>query len=740
MSARRRVAPLLGAAALGLLAVLPVAAQPPPSTESPQPSPTAPPKPTLPLAVHLGGITPLAPQPTDTLVVTGTLRNVSTTTVSDLDVSLRYGSNRIGSRSEFDDYAAQPNGTLPPNRAGAATLALARTSLRPRASETFTLKVPVDSLGLDKRSWQVYEIGVQVVGLTPAGTQTVGRLRTFLPWAPLGVPGVGLPTRVAWVWPLVDTPHRIVGRTFADDTLGTSFASGGRLYALLHAGLDASVQQTPPAKPRTQRQRQQGITPKQPPKVTPVPVTWAVDPMLVQDALDMGGGYPVNTNGKTTSGVGAKAARFWLAGLRDGVSRGELLALPYADPDIVAAVRSGLGAEVQVSINAGQTLLSSALSSLPLSYAWPPSGLTDQHTLDTLFAAGVRTVVLSDAALPIVGGAPNETPGTHAIAEAHDGKLDALLVDGGLGTIVADGVAAPDRASLDVQRYLAETLMIQAELPSDQRTEVIAPDRRWMPSAAYADALIADTGKVPWIAPVSLSTAASSPVSTKVTRGPVAYTRSDRRAELSPDYLAAVRAIKGRADAFGSILIPGDPQAREYDQAILRTLSSAWRSDDTTASERLDAVSTSLATTMGRVRIATAPGSFVTLTSHSGTVPVTVSNELDTPVRVVVGISSQHLKLSGTGRTAESIPPHRQIPIDVKATAQTSGVFRLDVALYTPTGQVYQRVRLFVRSTAYGTVALLITGGATAVLMVAVVVRLVRRGMRARRRVATASR
>jgi hypothetical protein len=164
-------------------------------------------------------------------------------------------------------------------------------------------------------------------------------------------------------------------------------------------------------------------------------------------------------------------------------------------------------------------------------------------------------------------------------------------------------------------------------------------------------------------------------------------------------------------------------------------LSSAWRDAHADGTAWLSGVRAALASTMRRVRIATGERSFVTLTSHSGTVPVTVSNELDTPVHVVVGITSGlHLKVAGNGRKSEVIPPHRRIPIDVKATAQTSGVFPLEVTLYTPSGQTYQKVQLFVRSTAYGVVALLITGGATGVLMFAVVVRLVRRGLRARRR------
>jgi hypothetical protein len=65
-------------------------------------------------------------------------------------------------------------------------------------------------------------------------------------------------------------------------------------------------------------------------------------------------------------------------------------------------------------------------------------------------------------------------------------------------------------------------------------------------------------------------------------------------------------------------------------------------------------------------------------------------------------------------------------------------VFGLTVQLTTKSGRPYGApVPLRIRSTAYGTTALLITGGATAVLLLTVIVRLIRRARAARRDVET---
>jgi hypothetical protein len=442
----------------------------------------------------------------------------------------------------------------------------------------------------------------------------------------------------------------------------------------------------------------------------------------------MSAGYRVGSG----QGTGTAVAKTWLAGLRAATNGAEVIALPYADPDIVAADRSHLEEQVQVALHTGESLLASELAVSPLAYSWPPNGLLDQHTLDTLFNAQVTTVVVGQQSLPYAFD-PSVTPSAHTTVRARDGNLDALELDDQLDAAIATGVANPADERLAVQRYLGETLMIQAERPFTQRTVVVAPERRWTPGPTYAATLLDDTGRVPWIQPVTVGEAAQTEPSTGVTRLGLTYPNSARHAELTRDYLSGVRALQADADTFAAILAPGEAQAREFDDAVLRSLSSAWRGREGNAQSFRGTVADELNATKRKVRIASAPGSFVTLTSHTGTVPITVSNELDAPVRVAVQISSQHLQVSGGGRVAETIQPHRQVAIDVRATARTSGVFPLEVNLLTPNGLMYDHTNLLVRSTAYGVVALLITGLATGILLLAVVIRLVRRARAARR-------
>jgi hypothetical protein len=676
------------------------------------------------LVLTLSTLRPVAPQPGQTLVITGTLSNETTEDVSDLSLQLRM-SGAVGSRSEFDSYADDPFGALPTVGLTNVTgiLPAEQTRLAPGAEEPFEISVPVNSLVLPATTWQVHELGVAVSGTTTSGLLDTGALRTFLPWAPRSAPGT--PLQVAWVWPLVDRPHRAVSATWLDDNLAPELTGKGRLARLLAVG--SATENPPPHIPGRHRAA----------TTRAVPVTWALDPMLVEDAGLMSRGYTVRAaNGTAVAGTGRTAAGQWLAALHTGLSKADVIPLPYADPDLVAATRAGLSTQLGVATANSRTLLARELPTATLlATGWPDNGLTDQQTLDTMVGTGITSVLLSGDALPIEGAPPNETPSAHATVTTGEGELAALLTDPVLSSTVDDGADDPTQAALSLQRYLAETLMIEAEAPSDVRNVVIAPDRRWAPTARYAGALLADSGKVPWIEPVPLSTVIDSPVDTEVTRGALDYPTSARHAELRASYLRQVNALQTQLNDFGAVLTSGASTIQGYAGALQRLLSSAYRTDTTGAQTALSSIRQSLDAQMNQVRITTNAGSYITLTSHNGKVPITVSNNLDTTVHVVLKVdANQRLALANDGRETLTIPAHQAVAVSVRAVAKTSGVFPLQVRLLTPGLDGYgSTVQLYVRSTAYGTVTLIITAASTLALLIAVGVRLTRRAVRARR-------
>ena len=240
---RGRAARLL--TAIGI-ACLPLAAAtlPAHATGLPSPTTTASPEslPATPVSVGLTSITPIAPQPGDTLTITGTATNVTADPISGLGVELLMGPT-LGNRSSFDLFAAAPTGAVSGLTQVAAPLTpLADTTLDAGRSESFEISVPVNNLGLGTTSWQVHELGIQVSGTTTAGVGPVGQLRTFLPWAPRSA-RFGLDRlQLAWLWPVVDRPHRGVTPDWLDDQLAGALTTNGRLGRLVAAAASAETQ------------------------------------------------------------------------------------------------------------------------------------------------------------------------------------------------------------------------------------------------------------------------------------------------------------------------------------------------------------------------------------------------------------------------------------------------------------------------------------------------------------------
>jgi hypothetical protein len=675
-----------------------------------------------PIHIELTRLTPIAPQPGDTLVVAGTLTNVSRETINDILYTLKFSSVPVGSRGSFDAYADDQDGLVSDLAGPFAPVKQANPSyLAPGASEHFRIAYPIDSANFGTVP-QVRDMGISV----STGSTPVGHLRTFLPWAPRATT-TGVPIRLAWLWPLVDRPHRTTAIKWTDDSLAPEVAPTGRLTELLQAGIDAETQH-PLSKHGTTRS---------------VPVTFAIDPLLLADLKAMTAPYKVPAeDGGTTDGVGTADAKTWLAALRAATGQpvASVLSLPYADPDVVAAVRAGFTAAVGVAATTGRALVDSTLGVTSLHYGWPPGGFADERSVNALSASGDTSIVLSDEAVrPVV--IPTATPTAHtSITTSGAGTVDTLLTDSTLNDVVNFGVNNPDGWRVSLQRYLAETLMIYAEAPGTPRAVIVAPNRRWTPDPTYAGDLLADTGKVPWITPTSLSDVQASPADTATIRSGLTYPGFAKHNELSPSYLSNVGALNRDITNFTAILPARNATIGAFSLAAEQALSSAWRADHTAASTALTALTSEVTHAMNSVRITSKENSLVTLTSHGGKIPITIANDLSTPVRLTLHVDGlQRLTLDNSGKVSVEVPAGQQTVVDVHADAKTSGVFPLTVQLLTPNGHRYgDPVDLLVRSTVYGTITLVITGAATAALLIAVAIRLVRRGLAARRSTATA--
>lgn len=649
-----------------------------------------------PVVVAVTALTPKVLTAQSTLTIAGTLTNRGEQVQRDLHVVVGIG-GAITSRSAL--AGADDN---PPPVVRSLGSSRDISTLAPRARPAgFSLTIPVRDLHLDQLG--VYPLQVQAM----SSRGLVGSVQTYLPWFPDQV----APTRLAWLWPLVDRPRRAADDVLTDDGLADELKPGGRLRGLLDAALAA------------RRHRP-----------APVPVTLAIDPDLLATVASMTMPYQVTgADGHTQRGSGSQAAAGWLADLRALVAAGDpVIALPYADPDVVALQEAGLGGTLTAAIKAGAATVTDLLPKAKLAdIAWPPAGAVTTRTLYTMNdAAPLGAVVLDESAVPLVTNR-TYTVGALSPQSLLGHSLDALVADGGMTAVLDRDAASGLPPRLAEQRFLAETAMLTAERPTMSRDVLVAPPRRWN-AAGYGAQLLADTGEVPWLAPTALGQVRTDPAP-DVRRRSLRYPDQAARQQLAASYLGTVAKLSTSLTRFGAIVVD-KALLRPLESGLWRSASTAWR-DHLAGGERVrNATAATLRALRDKVQV-TSGGRVVTLTSFSGTVPITIANELPSDVVVRVRVDARNrARLQSSASMVQRIPAHRREQVKVQVSAPAPGAFPVYVSLATETGvPLGDRVTLRVNVTAYGRLALAITVAALGVLLVAVGVRLTRRALASRR-------
>ena len=616
-----------------------------------------------------------------TLRVGGQLRLLSGFEVRDTQIQLEVGSSPVTARSALDEVVQDPGYTVPVT-GGAQSLG--RLPLgRPIG---FRIRVGADTLPLGVTG--VYPLRLVVTGVVRGVTTEVTSMTTLLPWYPAG--DQVDQTRLMWLWPIMDGARRDETGVFTSDTLADSMAPTGRLGTLV----DVAVGR---------------------------PVTWFVDPALLADASAMAGGYQVATADQPERGLRGDEARQWLEELSAASSSHPMAIVPYGDVDVGSVLDAGYPGLVRSASRWGSRVTTSVLGRpVERRIAWPDNGVTDGLAVDRMSRAGEKAVILSGAlAQPVT--TPAYTPSGRATVG--EKQVSALLTDPTLDALVAQPL--DDQPLLARQRFLAQTLLITVELPSDPRLVTIAPPRRWSPDREYADALLEATTRAAWLRPVSLDKALAWPVPTLERQPLPEDPPSDQFPALYVD-----QANQGRADTltFGGILTDPLPIVPGYQAAFYSALSTVWRSDLEGGTALLEGATERLGKERSKVRIVSRGG---TITSDSGRLPITVANDLDQAVVVGLDVeSTDQLRLQVTAPDRVRVQSGGRVSVDASVNATTSGNLSAIAQLTTPAGRAYEDpVTLDIRVRAYGQVALLVFGGATALLVLAAAVRVVRRIM-----------
>ena len=671
-AAARLATALAAAVAAAVVATAaPVAAQP-------TPVPNA-------VDVAVDSLTPaLVPGTTERLSVRAFARNTTADPLRRVRVSLRFGEALRGRSDIASDQPLARLGTRVGDRL------LGEGELAPGATASVDFDVDVADLPFDRSTRHaVYPMRIEV----RARGEVLGSADTFVMWWPeAGAPRL----RIGWLWPLVEPSHRGLGNDFYDDRLYDSIAEQGRLIRLLRVGGNARM-----------------------------PMTWAVDPELLDSLRRMASGYTVQGR----EGEGSGNAKAYLERARGAMRSAHVLPLPYADADLEAAVVPAPSAPVETppAVVLGREIVRRELDTPgDTRFGWPPGETLRPTTESMLRSVGVQAFVLPEAALPL-SETLYYTPSapTHLDTDAL-GSTTALVVDRQLASVTAA------QGALDVQRYLADTAMISLERPNDLRAVVVAPPRDWDPIERVASDLLAQTKAVPWLEPVTLAQMLGEERSTAPrTRTPGG---AGTLATDQVDRVESARAALRRLKDFLTDKDRAAPLYADLDDALLRATSSRWSADPAGGRRLTDAVEGAVNQQFAGVRIV--PGGVITMTGRSGRIPLTFQNDVGQVVKVRVRLDSRdRIALKGGDGWARGqevpVPPGGSTLV-IEGKARTGGLFPITVELLAADGTPIARsLDLRVRSTAWGAVALAVTAVAFGLLLVASATRLLRRRRKA---------
>ncbi|WP_267898967.1 DUF6049 family protein [Thermomonospora amylolytica] len=662
------------------------------SPESAAPPAAAPRQAQTPLELVLTDMSERTVTPRTNLTIKGHVVNRSGRPLTGVHYRFRYLPQRMSSRGQLAQAAKWNVGSLPgltaPKPLGNGTVPAGNTPV------PWQLTVRAGNLGL--RDFGAYPIGVEF--FNAAGQQLAGQV-TFMVWRP--PTGRYQRTSIGWVWPVTDRTRRTTDHSFLDDGLDRELAPTGRLGGVVTAA-----------------------------EKTGTPLTWAVDPALLDDAQAMTRPYTVRPPHRDPAGRPASQnARTWLDRFKKTSAGDPYFVLPYADVDAEALVRNGMGRQLEISYK-HMDLARQVLGRPPAAkVGWPAEGAASTRTLGRMAQLGTESFLMSSALFQ--PAQTTFTPGSPTTVRTSAGQRNVVTYDPVLSDVVSAGTRTPGTRLLAEQRFLAETAMITAELPLQGRTIVIAPARRWNPDPLFAENLLRWTQELPWLRPARVDRIAQARRREPMTF--TGYPSAYQAQELGRTYLREVKRIAGRAGTFSTVF---QPAAWPYERAVLRTVSGSWRGGGTRARRARaarDLFGDLLDKEIDKVRVSRR-GDTVQLAGRTGRVPFTITNGLpDRTVRLQVKITSRipaRLQIGEYTRTIE-VGPNESPSIDFEVESYAQGAALVDIELLTPQGKPFRPAHtLRINTTGYGPVALLITGGSLAVLFVGVGFR----AMRARRR------
>jgi hypothetical protein len=415
----------------------------------------------------------------------------------------------------------------------------------------------------------------------------------------------------------------------------------------------------------------------------------------------------VSADAATSSG--ARATLRHIAGATDG---GLLSLAPasYVPLSLGAFEASGLGGEVERQLAAGATVLSDSYRASPDDTTWVVNGPVDPATLQVMVAHGARQIVVPDSDLS--AQSCEITCGKSSVLQTADDQQVTVF---GADSVLTADFTRDESPALAANQLLAELAMIWTEAPGLDRGVAVMPPAGWSVSPTFIATLLSGLSGHPLVTGVTaggLFGHVGQTFGTRTLLNAVPASLDD------PNEANSIQRALQSMDALSSLLSGSAGQVDTMRQRLLVVESSA-----VPAALRDSVLSTIISSPDAVTRlIRLPPPTSITLTSTKGQLPITILATGSVRATVQLRLTSNQLifrSFAPPSGSCQVLPTGTEVctllistrntTLKVPVETRSSGVFHLDVGLFTPNGlRIGTTVEDSVRSTAVSGVAVVL--------------------------------
>lgn len=664
-----------------------------------------------PLQISIAELTPSVIPKNGVITVAGRVTNLSEETWSDLTVYPFASEQPIGGEAELAKAAeSDPTDVVGKRILTEGAYDETIPDLAPGESATYRIQLKRSVLGQTIDGVPgVYWFGVHVI--KDGDVVAVGRARTFLPLVP---PRTQKSVKTVLVVPIRrPIEYDAEGRLGDIEAWSKNFAANGRLRQIIDLAETSGD----------------------------IPVTWLVDPAVLDAAerlatgnpgrdlspnLPPPGEDPDETEEPTpTEGTGEEgsdeesskalveagtAAEAFLTKATALLKKGDVLALPYGDVDVAAAVSRDPELLTEARELATQSFAAREITASPV--AAPVTGFLSAGGITAQDAA--TKIMVSDQMLRN----PDDTePPTTLLASNHRVVLsDSGTSSGGPGPEGRSGALAMR------QRILADaaTRVLSVSI----QPLVVSLPAHWRPGPTWSSFF--EGLNLPWLSLEPLSNAEATPP-TRIAASRLVYPDEHFNRELRTPAFDSARELVAAGTTLDRVLTRNDLVSDEVTRQALTSLGYGARADNLGARQGIERATVWIESRLGEIEVEAPPS--VTMSSASGKFSANLVNKLDQPVTVrIEALTDSPNTLKVDGPESIELDAGAQRTVLLNARSSKVGVHQVTLVVTdVESTRLGSSDNVPLRAGQLGKTIWMILAGGGVLLFGAIAVRLVRR-------------